>query len=105
MVTTSNRPSRRLFFPSLNPVIPEAAPMNHTNRRERVCSRSPSLAAHLGVEPPVLNAFSQVADSLQALGNDADSLSAQQRALLSAGAVKLLLAAGGRVDGGAFAAK
>jgi outer membrane protein TolC len=34
----------------------------------------------------VLNAFSQVADALQALDNDADSLSAQQRALDSAGA-------------------
>jgi NodT family efflux transporter outer membrane factor (OMF) lipoprotein len=43
-------------------------------------------AAFAAYQQTVLNAFGQVADALQALGNDADFLSAQQRALDSAGA-------------------
>ena len=43
-------------------------------------------AAFAAYQQTVLNAFAQVADTLQALGNDADSLRAQRRALDSASA-------------------
>ena len=43
-------------------------------------------AAFAAYQQVVLNAFGQVAATLQALGNDADALNAQQRALDSAGA-------------------
>jgi NodT family efflux transporter outer membrane factor (OMF) lipoprotein len=43
-------------------------------------------AAFAAYQQTVLNAFAQVADTLQAIGNDADSLRAQRRALDSASA-------------------
>jgi NodT family efflux transporter outer membrane factor (OMF) lipoprotein len=51
---------------------------------ERRAAKADYQAAFAAYQQTVLNAFSQVADSLQALGNDADSLSTQQRALESA---------------------
>jgi NodT family efflux transporter outer membrane factor (OMF) lipoprotein len=51
---------------------------------ERRAAQADYQAAFAAYQQTVLNAFSQVAASLQALGNDADSLSAQQRALESA---------------------
>jgi NodT family efflux transporter outer membrane factor (OMF) lipoprotein len=53
---------------------------------ERRAAKADYQAAFAAYQQTVLNAFSQVAASLQALGNDADSLSTQQRALQSAGA-------------------
>lgn len=53
---------------------------------ERRAAQADYQAAFAAYQQTVLDAFSQVAVSLQALGNDADSLSAQQRALESAGA-------------------
>jgi NodT family efflux transporter outer membrane factor (OMF) lipoprotein len=53
---------------------------------ERRAAKAEYQAAFAAYQETVLNAFSQVAASLQALGNDADSLSTQQRALESAGA-------------------
>jgi NodT family efflux transporter outer membrane factor (OMF) lipoprotein len=53
---------------------------------ERRAAQADYQAAFAAYQQTVLDAFSQVAASLQALGNDADSLSTQQRALESAGA-------------------
>ena len=53
---------------------------------ERRAAQADYRAAFAAYQQTVLNAFSQVADSLQALGNDADSLSTQRRALKSASA-------------------
>ena len=53
---------------------------------ERRAAQAEYQAAFAAYQQTVLNAFSQVAVSLQALGNDADSLSTQQRALESASA-------------------
>ena len=53
---------------------------------ERRAAQADYQAAFAAYQQTVLNAFSQVADSLQALGNDADSLSTQRRALRSASA-------------------
>jgi NodT family efflux transporter outer membrane factor (OMF) lipoprotein len=53
---------------------------------ERRAAKADYQAAFAAYQQTVLTAFSQVAASLQALGNDADSLSTQQRALQSAGA-------------------
>lgn len=53
---------------------------------ERRAAQADYQAAFAAYQQTVLNAFSQVAASLQALGNDADSLSTQQRALESASA-------------------
>jgi NodT family efflux transporter outer membrane factor (OMF) lipoprotein len=50
---------------------------------ERRAAKADYQAAFAAYQQTVLNAFSQVADSLQALGNDADSLSTQQRAVES----------------------
>ena len=51
---------------------------------ERRAAKADYQAAFAAYQQTVLSAFSQVAASLQALGNDADFLSAQQRALDSA---------------------
>jgi NodT family efflux transporter outer membrane factor (OMF) lipoprotein len=51
---------------------------------ERRAAKAEYQAAFAAYQQTVLNAFSQVAASLQALGNDADSLSTQRRALESA---------------------
>ena len=51
---------------------------------ERRAAKAEYQAAFAAYQQTVLNAFSQVAASLQALGNDADFLSTQQRALESA---------------------
>jgi outer membrane protein TolC len=51
---------------------------------ERRAAKADYQAAVAAYHQTVLNAFSQVAASLQALGNDADSLGTQQRALESA---------------------
>jgi NodT family efflux transporter outer membrane factor (OMF) lipoprotein len=51
---------------------------------ERRAAQADYQAAFAAYQQTVLTAFSQVAASLQALGNDADSLSTQQRALESA---------------------
>jgi NodT family efflux transporter outer membrane factor (OMF) lipoprotein len=53
---------------------------------ERRAAQADYQAAFAAYRQAVLTAFSQVADSLQALGNDADALSTQQRAVESAGA-------------------
>lgn len=53
---------------------------------ERRAAQDEYQAALASYRQTVLDAFSQVADSLQALNNDADSLSAQQHALESASA-------------------
>ncbi len=53
---------------------------------ERRAAEADYQAAFAAYQQTVLNAFSQVAASLQALGNDADSLSTQRRALQSASA-------------------
>jgi outer membrane protein TolC len=53
---------------------------------ERRAAQDEYTAAFAAYQQTVLNAFGQVAAALQALGNDADSLNAQQRALDSAGA-------------------
>ena len=55
-----------------------------TLNAERRAAKADYQAAFAAYQQTVLNAFSQVAASLQALGNDADSLSTQQRALESA---------------------
>jgi NodT family efflux transporter outer membrane factor (OMF) lipoprotein len=62
------------------------APLFHggTLSAERRAAQADYQAAFAAYQQTVLNAFSQVAASLQALGNDADSLSTQQRALESA---------------------
>jgi NodT family efflux transporter outer membrane factor (OMF) lipoprotein len=64
------------------------APLFHggTLSAERRAAQADYRAAFAAYQQTVLDAFSQVAASLQALGNDADSLSTQQRALESAGA-------------------
>ncbi len=53
---------------------------------ERRAAQADYQAAFAAYQQTVLDAFSQVAASLQALGNDADSLTTQQRALESASA-------------------
>jgi NodT family efflux transporter outer membrane factor (OMF) lipoprotein len=53
---------------------------------ERRAAQDEYQAAFAAYQQTVLNAFGQVADALQALDNDAELLSAQQRALDSAGA-------------------
>jgi NodT family efflux transporter outer membrane factor (OMF) lipoprotein len=53
---------------------------------ERRAARADYQAAFAAYQQTVLNAFSQVAASLQALGNDTDFLKSQQRALESASA-------------------
>jgi NodT family efflux transporter outer membrane factor (OMF) lipoprotein len=53
---------------------------------ERRAAQADYQAAFAAYQQTVLDAFSQVAASLQAIGNDADSLSTQQRALESASA-------------------
>jgi NodT family efflux transporter outer membrane factor (OMF) lipoprotein len=53
---------------------------------ERQAAQHEYQAALASYQQTVLNAFGQVADSLQALGNDAELLRAQRRALDSAGA-------------------
>jgi NodT family efflux transporter outer membrane factor (OMF) lipoprotein len=64
------------------------APIFHGGalQAEQRAARDEYQAAFAAYQQTVLNAFGQVADSLQALGNDADFLNAQQRALDSAGA-------------------
>jgi NodT family efflux transporter outer membrane factor (OMF) lipoprotein len=64
------------------------APIFHGGalKAEQRAARDEYQAAFAAYQQTVLNAFSQVAAALQALGNDADFLSAQQRALDSAGA-------------------
>jgi NodT family efflux transporter outer membrane factor (OMF) lipoprotein len=64
------------------------APIFHGGalKAEQRAARDEYQAAFAAYQQTVLNAFGQVADALQALGNDADFLSAQQRALDSAGA-------------------
>jgi NodT family efflux transporter outer membrane factor (OMF) lipoprotein len=57
-----------------------------TLNAERRAAQADYQAAFAAYQQTVLNAFSQVADALQALGNDADSLSTQRRALKSASA-------------------
>jgi NodT family efflux transporter outer membrane factor (OMF) lipoprotein len=57
-----------------------------TLRAERLAAQADYQAAFAAYQQTVLDAFSQVAVSLQALGNDADSLGTQQRALESASA-------------------
>jgi NodT family efflux transporter outer membrane factor (OMF) lipoprotein len=61
------------------------APLFHggTLSAERRAAQADYEAAFAAYQQTVLNAFSQVAASLQALGNDADLLSTQQRALES----------------------
>jgi NodT family efflux transporter outer membrane factor (OMF) lipoprotein len=65
-----------------------SAPLFHggTLSAERRAAQDDYRAAFAAYQQTVLTAFSQVAASLQALGNDADALSTQQRALESAGA-------------------
>jgi NodT family efflux transporter outer membrane factor (OMF) lipoprotein len=64
------------------------APIFHGGalKAEQRAARDEYQAAFAAYQQTVLNAFDQVAAALQALGNDADFLSAQQRALDSAGA-------------------
>jgi len=64
------------------------APIFHGGalKAERRAAQDEYQAAFAAYQQTVLNAFGQVAAALQALGNDAESLSAQQRALDSAGA-------------------
>jgi outer membrane protein TolC len=64
------------------------APMFHggTLTAERRVAEDEYRAAFAAYQQTVLEAFSQVAAALQALGNDAASLSTQQHALQSAGA-------------------
>jgi NodT family efflux transporter outer membrane factor (OMF) lipoprotein len=64
------------------------APIFHGGalKAEQRSARDEYQAAFAAYQQTVLNAFGQVADALQALGNDFDFLNAQQRALDSAGA-------------------
>ena len=64
------------------------APIFHGGalRAERRAAQDEYQSAFAAYQQTVLNAFGQVAAALQALGNDAELLSAQQRALDSAGA-------------------
>jgi NodT family efflux transporter outer membrane factor (OMF) lipoprotein len=64
------------------------APIFHGGalKAERRAAQHEYHAAFADYQQTVLNAFGQVAAALQALGNDADFLNAQQRALDSAGA-------------------
>jgi NodT family efflux transporter outer membrane factor (OMF) lipoprotein len=64
------------------------APIFHGGalKAERRAAQDEYQAAFAAYQQTVLNAFGQVADALQALSNDADFFSAQQRALDSAGA-------------------
>jgi NodT family efflux transporter outer membrane factor (OMF) lipoprotein len=64
------------------------APIFHGGalKAERRAAQDEYRAAFAAYQQTVLNAFGQVAAALQALGNDADFLNAQQRALDSAGA-------------------
>jgi NodT family efflux transporter outer membrane factor (OMF) lipoprotein len=64
------------------------APIFHGGalKAEQRAAQDEYQAAFAAYQQTVLNAFGQVADELQALGNDADFLNAQQRALDSAGA-------------------
>jgi len=64
------------------------APIFHGGalKAEQRAARDEYQATFAGYQQTVLNAFSQVAAAMQALVNDADFLSAQQRALDSAGA-------------------
>jgi NodT family efflux transporter outer membrane factor (OMF) lipoprotein len=64
------------------------APIFHGGalKAEQRAARDEYQAAFAAYQQTVLNSFGQVAAALQALGNDADFLSAQQRALDSAGA-------------------
>jgi outer membrane protein TolC len=55
-------------------------------KAERRAAQDEYQAAFAAYQQTVLNAFGQVAAALQSLGNDAESLSTQQRALDSAGA-------------------
>jgi NodT family efflux transporter outer membrane factor (OMF) lipoprotein len=63
------------------------APIFHGGalKAERRAAQDEYQAAFAAYQQTVLNAFGQVAAALQALGNDADFLNAQQRALDSAG--------------------
>ena len=63
------------------------APIFHGGalKAERRAAQDEYQAAFAAYQQTVLNAFGQVAAALQALGNDADLLNAQQRALESAG--------------------
>jgi NodT family efflux transporter outer membrane factor (OMF) lipoprotein len=65
-----------------------AAPIFHGGalKAERRAAQDEYQATFAAYQQTVLNAFGQVATALQALGNDADFLNAQQRALDSAGA-------------------
>jgi NodT family efflux transporter outer membrane factor (OMF) lipoprotein len=73
---------------ALNLLAGLTAPVFHggTLTAERRAARDEYQAAFAAYRQTVLEAFSQVAGSLQALTNDADSLSAQQHALQSASA-------------------
>jgi NodT family efflux transporter outer membrane factor (OMF) lipoprotein len=64
------------------------APIFHGGalKAEQRAAQDEYQAAFAAYQQTVLDAFGQVADELQALGNDADFLKAQQRALDSAGA-------------------
>jgi NodT family efflux transporter outer membrane factor (OMF) lipoprotein len=64
------------------------APIFHGGalKAEQRAAQDEYQAAFAAYQQTVLNAFGQVAAALQALGNDADFLNAQQRALDSAGA-------------------
>jgi outer membrane protein TolC len=64
------------------------APIFHggTLTAERRAAQDEYRAALASYRQTVLDAFSQVADTLQALGNDAESLNTQRRALESASA-------------------
>ena len=64
------------------------APIFHGGalKAERRAAQDEYQAAFAAYQQTVLNAFGQVAAALQAIGNDADFLNAQQRALDSAGA-------------------
>jgi len=64
------------------------APIFHGGalKAEQRAAQDEYQAAFAAYQQTVLNAFGQVADSLQALSHDADFLNAQQRALDSAGA-------------------
>jgi NodT family efflux transporter outer membrane factor (OMF) lipoprotein len=65
-----------------------SAPIFHGGalKAEQRAARDEYQAAFAAYQQAVLNAFGQVATALQALGNDADFLNAQARALESAGA-------------------
>jgi NodT family efflux transporter outer membrane factor (OMF) lipoprotein len=68
------------------------APIFHGGalQAERRAAQDEYQAAFAAYQQTVLNAFGQVAATLQALGNDADFLNAEQRALDSAGASMVL---------------